>query len=269
MVFQREQFILVRENQQRMLRINQLASKEVQSLLRVSKDFTVDETGGFLRKVIPTVTSRYGGLQQASAITHYKDMRELAQAAGDFTPIAPKLDEVAKTAGIIDYAMSLKYADSFDAMTTNLQNEITRAIASYNRDTISYNGALDSTVVSVQRVAEANACAFCTERALDSYNYTTASKGAAFTSSVAVDYHNFCNCTIETIYEGQEAIQPDYYTQMQEEYSTAEKALYEESLKKAEELGTVRNRAFLKEFPEYSATTKNIARVMREQTGRA
>ena len=56
---------------------------------------------------------------------------------------------------------------------------------------------------------------------------------------------------------------------MQEEYSTAEKALYEESLKKAEELGTVRNRAFLKEFPEYSATTKNIARIMREQTGRA
>jgi len=269
MAFDREQFLLIRENQKNIKRVNVLTVEETKRVLSVASEYDVYETGGFLRKVIPSITARYGAVQQSLALKHFLDIQELNKLENPITPIAPKIDEVAKTAGIIDYAMSLKYNKGFESMVTTLQNEITRATSSYNRDTISYNSALDETVVSVQRVAEAGACSFCAMMALDSYSYSTEKKGLPSSESFAVDYHNLCHCSIETIYKGQELIKPDYYDKMQEEYTTAEKTLYEESLAKQAELGYATRKDFLKENPEYSTTSRNIARVFREQTDRA
>lgn len=269
MAFERERFLLIRENQKNIKRVNVLTVEETKRLLSVATDYDVYETGGFLRKIIPSLTSRYGAVQQALAVKHFNDLRELDNIDTVFKAIAPKLDEVAKTNGIIDYAMSLRYNKGFESMVTTLQNEITRATSSYNHDTITYNSALDETVVSVQRVAEAGACAFCSMMALNSYNYTTTEKGLPSSQDFAVDYHNLCHCSIETIYKGQSTIQPEYYEKMQEEYTSAEKTLYEESLAKQAELGYETRKDFLKDNPEYSATTKNIARIFREQTDRA
>jgi len=269
MSFESERFLLIRENQNNIKRVNVLTKEETKRVLSVASQYDVYDTGGFLRKVIPSITERYGAVQQSLALQHFLNIQDLNNIENIVKPIAPKLDAVAKTAGIIDYAMSLKYNIGFEAMLKNLENEVTRATSSYNRDTITYNSALDDTVVSVQRVAEAGACSFCAMMALDSYSYSTEKKGLPSSESFAVDYHNLCHCSIETIYEGQELIKPDYYDKMQEQYTTAEKTLYEESLAKQAELGYESRKDFLKENPEYSTTSRNIARVFREQTDRA
>jgi hypothetical protein len=95
---------------------------------------------------------------------------------------------------------------------------MTRAVGSYNRDTILYNAGLDDAVVTVQRVAEADACAFC---ALMAFSSTRSASGQSLdvrTTQYAVDFHARCRCSIETLYEGDDPIRPPYYDQFEEEY---------------------------------------------------
>jgi hypothetical protein len=40
-------------------------------------------------------------------------------------------------------------------------------------------------------------------------------------SQYAVDFHDHCNCTIETLYIGDKPIRPDYYDQFEADYLEA------------------------------------------------
>jgi hypothetical protein len=127
---------------------------------------------------------------------------------------APQISEP-----IIGQGMKTFMAAGFEPMTADVTRAMTRAVASYNRDTMLYNASLDEAVYAVQRVAEPNACGFCQLVAFESARVTT--EEGVRTASYAIDFHNNCKCSIETLYIGDRPIRPDYYDEFEANYQEA------------------------------------------------
>jgi hypothetical protein len=215
-----------------MRQVNRLVLQESSRVLATASNVTSQqEMGGFLRATVPGLIDRYGKVNAAAARRYYDEQRLAAfkgtapgatrsarvgarraaeRVAAARTRSAlyvaklPKFDAIAKSETIVNYGMALFMGSSVEAMQNEVGNALTRAVASYNRDTLLYNSALDDAVVGVQRVAEPNACDFCQTVAFDSY-------GGARVTDYAIEFHNNCQCSIETIFEGDKPFRPDYY----------------------------------------------------------
>jgi hypothetical protein len=111
--------------------------------------------------------------------------------------------------------MKVRAKDGHQAAVGAMNNAITREVASYHRDTVLFNAALDPYVSRVQRVAQATACEFCRLMALGSTN------GRVRVSSYAVKFHDHCHCTIQPLFDGEDPIRPDYYDEFESEYTQA------------------------------------------------
>lgn len=223
--------------------VNRLAQAETRQVLLPAEGLGQQEMGGYLRTTLPALVDKYGNINGAQAVAYYqanrdawwenrslalrRDLRNgqrqraarfaLAKLQGQiYKASLPVVDPASKADGVINYAMSLYMDKGFQAMDTGVQNAMTRAVASYHRDTMLYNSALDSAVYRVQRVADANACAFCQTVAFESYRTRDPR-----TADYAIQYHDNCHCTIETLYEGDEPIRPDYYDTFEENYLEA------------------------------------------------
>lgn len=236
---ERERYDAIRRNQATMRQVNTLIERESTQVLSLAEQFGQQEMGGYLRTVIPGLLDRYGNVNATAAMAYYDEQRLNARLRLDMSNrradrlaakklqaqlyvarLAP-VDSQALAEPIIGTGMKALMSDGFGAMRDQVNNALTRAVASYNRDTILYNASLDESVVTVQRVAEANACAFC---ALMAFSSTQSASGAPLdvrTTSYAVDFHNNCHCSLETLYEGDTPIRPDYYDQFEQEYLDA------------------------------------------------
>lgn len=215
-----------------MRRVNELVDRASRTIIgRASGITDRQELGGFLRSVVPGLIDRYGAVNAVAAREYYDQQRMAAlgrvapastrsgrrnqSRAADrvaaartrgqiYVATIPKFDALKKAEPIIGYGMSLYQTNGFDTMNDEVANALTRAVASYNRDTLLYNSALDDAVVGVQRVAEPDACDFCQITAFDSF-------GGVRVTDYAVEWHNNCRCSIETIYSGDRLYRPDYY----------------------------------------------------------
>lgn len=222
----------VQRNQATMRRVNELLNKESSKILSLGEGMAQQELGGFYRSVVPGLVDRWGNVNAAAAIEYYDSQRlawQLSKGGGEaaerfaqrqlqaqiYVAKLPPIDPKKISEPIIGHGMQTFLDKGFGQSQTAVQNALTRAVASYNRDTILYNSALDSAVVRVQRIAEPTACGFCVQMALFSTDYMPAGGGMSNISQVnyAADFHNNCQCSIETIYEGDDFLRPDYYDQ--------------------------------------------------------
>lgn len=229
------------DNQKVLAQVNQLAIAESRQVLSVASGLEQQDMGGFLRATVPSIVDKYGNINGAHAVAYYQETRDawlanrqtalraearkgqrrradrfaLASLQGQvYKATLPAVDVTAKAEPIIGYAMSLFMDKGFNAMDAGVQNAMTRAVSSFHRDTMLYNSGLDSAVVKVQRIADRNACAFCRTVAFDKY-------GDVRTTDYAIKFHDHCHCTIETLYEGDSPVRPDYYDQFQADYEQA------------------------------------------------
>ena len=235
---ERERYDLIRRNQATMAQVDTLLEREANKVLSLAEQFGQQQMGGYLRTVVPGLLDRYGNVNAVAAMKYYDEQRMLAfertklkdYRRGSQREAAAKLkaqiyvarmapvDSKALAEPIIGTGMKALMADGFGEMRQAVNNAMTRAVASYNRDTILYNAGLDSAVITVQRVAEPTACAFCALMAFSSQRSASGDALDVRTTSYAVDFHNNCHCSIETLYEGDEPIRPDYYDQFEQEY---------------------------------------------------
>jgi hypothetical protein len=225
-------YALLKRNQANIRQVNKILVDEALKVTALAAGFNQDQMGGFLREVIPGLIDEYGNVNAAAALEYYNDQRLAALGRNPGRAAArrqaerfararleseiyiaslPQFDIEAKAEPIIGYAMSMYTKNGFDSMRPELANALTRAVASFNRDTLLYNSALDRSVVGVQRVAEPNACSFCRTVAFGSRN----NKYQPRITSYAPNWHNNCNCSIETIYEGDSLYRPDYYDEFE------------------------------------------------------
>jgi len=232
-----ERYALQKRNQATLRQVNDLLLREADTVLGKAEGLAQQETGGYLRKVVPGMIDRYGKVNAAAAMKYYDAQRAewlkgvnrapttsagrnrrirqnqnrnaerfaSAKLQGQlYVARMPKFDAITKSEGIIGYGMSLLQEAGFMSMKDEMANAMTRAVASYNRDTLLYNSALDPNVVGVQRVAELGACDFCQMVAFGR-------DGQVRVGSYAANWHNNCKCSIETLYEGDQPYKPDYY----------------------------------------------------------
>lgn len=219
--------------------VQELAMAETRTVVSVAEGFAQQEFGGFLRESIFPIVDKWGRVNATAAMDYYEESRNVwwqmhsqeNQAVGrdairgketryaaarlrgqirkanyaDYKAILPTYDVIGKSEYIINAGMKAFMGQPFPDAVKTIENAMTRQVASFHRDAILFNAGLDAAVHKVQRVAEANACAFCRLMAL---GY----KGQkARTADYAIHYHDHCRCTIEVLFEGDEPIRPDYY----------------------------------------------------------
>lgn len=252
---------LVKKNQQTMAQVETLLTAEATKVLSLAEQFARDTLGGYLRGVVPGLVDKYGNVNATLAMKYYDEQRALAiekrtqkdwrrgskrEAAAKlksqiYVASLPTFDIPSIAEPIIGYGMATFVAvEAFAPTKDAVINAMTRAVASHNRDTMLYNAYLDDDVVGVQRVAEPNACSFCAMTAFSSGVWHARESRV---STYAIDFHNHCKCSIETLYAGDKPFRPDHYDQLEEDYANA-----------ASEVGT--------------RDTKRLLAEMRRQTGR-
>lgn len=238
----RERYLASRRNQATMEQVERLLERDSSLVLQAGRGFSQQEMGGFLRTVVPGLVDRYGNINATAAMQYYdqqrlawlstpagqryQDPRRASQRAAAartraaiYVSRMPSFDAPALSEPIIGLGMKTFMKTGFEAMEQEVTRAMTRAVASYNRDTMLYNASLDDAVYAVQRVAEPNACGFCQLVAFESA-YQTTEEGVR-TASYAIDFHNNCKCSIETLYLGDRPIRPDYYDQFEQNYQEA------------------------------------------------
>jgi hypothetical protein len=233
--------------------VERIATSQALEIVEVARDFTQQELGGYLRQIMTPLVDQYGQVNAQAAVDYYDAVRNewdknqpaFAGSYGEYRSSSrnesrrgrrfaeanvraqiyvatkPEFDLAGKVDGLVNYSMKTATQESFDAMKPALANSLTRALASYHRDTNLYNSGLDSAVVKVQRVARADACSFCRVLAFESY-----AGSDVRTTTYAIDFHDNCHCTIETLYLGDKPIKPPYYDQFEAEYDVATKFVY-------------------------------------------
>jgi hypothetical protein len=198
---------------------------------------------------VPALVDKWGNVNATAAVEYYteqrrawlserggsptgRNARKTARRAADrfadartraelYTATQPEFDAVARTAGIIDYGMSRYVNGGFTSMRDSVVSNMTKEVAMYNRDTLLFNSTLDNATTTVQRVAEPSACSFCRLMAFSSTRSASGQKLDVRTANYAIDFHDRCRCSIEVLFEGQEAIRPDYYDKFEDSYLTA------------------------------------------------
>ena len=235
-----------------MAQVNVLAMEQASSAVSVGNTLGQQEYGGLLRVVLPNIIDQYGKVNATAAVKFYDQLelnwyqanpdasrtanrgnvrrqaRRYAQARTksaialaqmDATAFAAKFAEdyklAEKSERVIGWAMKIRARDGHEASVVAMNNALTREVASYHRDTILFNAALDENVSRVQRVAQANACAFCRMMALGSTD------GKVRTSTYAAKFHDHCHCTIQPLFAGEEPVRPDYYDEFEKQYKQA------------------------------------------------
>lgn len=261
----------VKRNQTNLKRVGILAQQEVRSVFRISAGLSELDTIKLVRDTVPVIATRYGTVNASASAIHYGEMREIGlrdKKVKSFNPIVPALAFSGKVDSLLDFGIASNFTTGKSKMAEIIFNGITNVVADYARETIQYNAEADTaTSVTVQRVAEPNACAFCVMLAVQPLTFDGIGSPEDFTV-YENEWHNNCNCSNEVVFDTQSLIRPSYYDKMEETYNEASNRLIADGKAAAEEAGTERGtRAFLKENPEYSFTTKNIARYMREEGG--
>lgn len=237
MATNRELYVLSQRNQAAMRRVEDLLIADSMKVLPKAKELPQQELGAFLRLYTPGLIDKHGAINAAGALTYYNERYDLyraglsrdvaARAASKATQSAiyvakiPSFNPTALAQGVINYGMASYATGGYDVMERAVVSSLTRAVASYNRDTILYNAALDPGVITVQRVAEPDSCAFCQLMAFSSTQAASGSKLDVRTSQYAVDFHDRCRCSIETIYQGDNPIRPPYYDKFEQTYTDA------------------------------------------------
>ncbi len=234
----RARYEAIRRNQATMQQVTTLLERESTKVLGVARDFDRQELGGFLRSAVPGLIDRYGQVNAVAAMKYYNEQRDLhllktglrdyrrgsqriaaAKLRSQiYVASLPEFNTPAIAEPIIGWGMARFADEGFEAMESAVRSSMTRAVGSFNRDTIIYNAGLDDAVVGVQRVAEPTACSFCALIAFGSGQFYSRESRV---SNYAVEYHDHCHCSIETLYEGDEPFRPDYYDTFEAAYNDA------------------------------------------------
>jgi hypothetical protein len=270
----------VNKHQTNLQRVNILAQKETRNVLSVLPNMSFNEQASYVRNIIPTVINKYGNVAASVGALHYNEMRSLQTVEYGLKPYVATVPIGISFKDKIDNMLGFSIAKNSDsgikAMAAFLIDELTLYVANYDRETISFNANNEPKTVQIQRVAEADACAFCSTIAAAGVVY----EGIAWDEDVvtyANDYHSNCNCSTEVIYSNSAGkfdsnIRPDYYDTLESQYKSAQdaQAAIRADIvdKHLNEFNGSYSKLF-KAYPEAATTTKNVTAQMRLVSGRS
>lgn len=216
-----EQAILrsINKNQANIKRVGILLSAEMSKVLAAGDDATFSDQAGLIRNTTQPIIEKYGTVAATVATTHYNEYRAL-QTDLDlprYNPTPPILDYTEEIDKVVGISIAKAKTENYRTAKERLLASSNLILANYNRDTVSLLANREPAKVnSVQRVAEPNACSFCLVQAINQYTYTITGNKAL--TAYAPEFHAYCQCSAEVVYEGQAPIYPSYYAEFEEIY---------------------------------------------------
>jgi hypothetical protein len=235
-----------------------LAIAQTVEITRLLQDRLVPEIAQQLRATLPAVATSYGTVASVISANAYNESRSEYSPPTQYTA-TPKLYEESNDLVQASIGFSIaglvKTAD-YNTFQTNLAGAMVKAVLEYDKTTVDLNLTADPSGTRYQRVASANACAFCR---------TMAAVAEVQRTELFDGYHSFCNCMISPIFEGQEPITRPYYKEAEDAYSLASTEL--ERQREAVGWYSMKTRQAAKLYPELTQTTENRLRLVRQITG--
>jgi hypothetical protein len=174
---------------------------------------SVYEVAGALRTTLPPFVKEFGSLAGVVGTSYYANARRGAGAVDSFVPIIAEFSAKEITNSTVAYAADsmVKNPNNYRQVVSNLAGDLQRQVLNIERETVLYNVTNDKFATGWQRVANSDACGFC---AMASFEPT-------ISFSEPESYHTNCSCSLEPIFRGQTAYEPDYYQDFQQQYFQA------------------------------------------------
>lgn len=173
------------------------------------KSLDIDVVRSSLETLARGTINELGNVATVASGENYRAMREAVLQTSD--PAPPlyiwNMDET-RVAAAVSYSMA-SYVDgnlfgAIQAVTNSVQHSVENAY----RQAVFETGKRDKHVTGYQRVASANACAFCMMVSLN--QYTTFPKSGG--------YHAHCSCVAMPIFRGAATYEPEHYREFEQAY---------------------------------------------------
>ena len=247
------------ENKRKYMRETKtLAMAQTIEITRLLKNRTIPEIAGELRKTLPAVTQSYGTVASVISATAYNESRALANLDTEYSAVTqkPKDSNTSLQAAIGFGIAQLTNTGDYGTFETNLAGSVSRLVLEFDKATIDFNIVTDPDGTTYERVPSANACGFC---------LTMAAVAEVQRSDYFEGYHNFCNCTLNPIFDGQEKTRLPFYDDVEKAYFEANRILEAER----QEVGwySMKTREAAAAYPDLVLNTPNHLRIMRELDG--
>lgn len=253
---------LVQQDKKLLVKVATASADEVSKALPSLEALSQREAGGVFRTLATGTLERFGNVASVASTASYADMRAAALPSAKALGAKPSftLDmDVADT--VIGYAMSKFATGSFFEAGVQLATGVALAVSNTYRNNGINLANNDPKVQKYQRVASADACAFC------AFAATTA--GISAEAMNFDGFHDHCSCNVVPVFDGQDPFRPDYYSsfedasaQAMDEISAEKDATYT-AFRQANP--DARRKDYFKAHPEAAMTTENILARMRTQ----
>jgi hypothetical protein len=234
-----------------------LAIAQTVEITNLLIDRSIPEIAEQLRLSMPAVTDTYSTVTAQISSTAYNESRTLARPPSEYvaTPRPPDTNVGIQAAIGFGIAQLTKGTD-YSTFQSTLAGSVQKLVNLGDRNTVELNIAEDPDGTRYQRVPSPGACAFC---------MTMAAVAEVQRSEEFDGYHNFCRCTLNPVFTGQEGIRLPEYDKFEQAYNLAASELE----KQREEVGwySMKTREAAKKFPQLTQTTKNRLRLVRQITG--
>jgi hypothetical protein len=171
-----------------------------------------------LAAVLAEIADKYGTAAAALAADFYDDMRESVVRSGPrFTPTPAQLPGRPRFESLAGWGIGPLFGADPDPVTAlhKVNGGLTDIVGGVYRETIMESSIADPAAQGWQRVADANACAFCLM--LEGRGEVYSQSSADFAS------HDHCGCSAEPAFEG-EPIPVQPFTPSERNVSDADRA---------------------------------------------
>jgi hypothetical protein len=212
----------VNKNQANMKRLAILAQTEMSKVLSAGNDAAFLDQAGLIRTTTQPILEKYGAVAATLATVHFNEYRSLQTDLDlpKYAPTAPVLDYTEDINKVVGISIAETKTKNYTTAKQRLLRSSNLILANWNRGTVEYHANNEpAKVVSIQRVAEPNACSFCLVVALNQYTYTIS--GDRSLDAYRPEYHAYCQCSAEVIYVGQAPVYPSYYDDFNTIYQDA------------------------------------------------
>jgi len=259
-------------NKRRLLdQVTTLAIAQTVQITNLLRDRPIPELAYQLRRTMPAISDTYATASAVIGAKAYNESRQAARPPSEFVAEPKKADTSQAMQAAIGFGIAqLTRGKPYETFQSSLAGSVQRLVLEGDRETVELNIVLDPDGTRYERVPSPGACAFC---------MTMAAVAAVQRDDYFEGYHNFCRCTVNPIFTGQQPTELPEYKQAREAYSLANEELLKQQ-REARKLfddelraegkptgGSRATTAFQKANPELSITTPNVLRLVRQITG--
>jgi hypothetical protein len=248
---------IIRDKRRLLKQTTTLAIAQTVQVTEFLRDRPIPELAFQLRRTMPAVSDSFADVAGVVSADSYNKSRALANLSTQYKATSVKANTSQAMNAAIGFGIAqLTRGTDYDVFQSTLSGSVQKLVLGGDRETVEFNIVTDPDGTRYERVASPNACGFC---------LTMAAVAEVQRENYFEGYHNFCQCTLNPVFQGQSGFRPDYYNDVEKAYFEADAILEEQ--RQAAGWYSMKTKQAAAEFPELVLNTPNHLRIMRELEG--